>query len=125
MTSIITWYTTWRRHNLLFAPTASVSVPMILRSFSRLPTVLLAVLLLFVPSSLAEDGKPFDCRVNVNGTKFDLTPLAGAHTVNRTRVTSPTTTIDVLRFDLCDDLKQLADVPESDQVRHLAFSHVS
>lgn len=103
----------------------TLSAPMILRSFCHLPTVLLAVLPLFVPSSLADDDKPFDCRVTVNNTKFDLTPLAGVHTVNRTRDTYPTITIDSLRFDLCDDLKQLADVPEGDQVRHHVFSQIS
>jgi hypothetical protein len=91
---------------------------MILRSFYRLPTLLLFVLLLSAPSSLADDGEPFNCQATVKGVKFDLTPLAGGHTVNKTRNTPPTSTTDSLRFDLCDDLKQLEGVPEGDQVRH-------
>jgi hypothetical protein len=95
--------------------TYTLSPLMILRSFYRLPTVLLSVLLLSVGSS-ADDSESFNCQVTGKGVKFDLTPLAGGRTVNQTRNTPPTTTTDSLRFDLCDDLKQMEGIPEGDQV---------
>lgn len=97
---------------------------MILRAFCRLPTALLSALLLFLPYSLADNSELFDCRVTVRGVKFNMMSLGGMRMVNRTYDTPPTTTIYSLRFDLCDDLKQLSDVPEGDQVRHHVL-HVS
>jgi hypothetical protein len=93
---------------------------MILRPLCALPAVLLSVLFLSVPATLAaDDDSSFDCRVTVDGVKFDLTQLAGEHTVNKTREMPPSSMINSLRFDLCGDLKKLDYLPERDQVRHL------
>ncbi|KAG6911143.1 hypothetical protein DXG01_003883 [Tephrocybe rancida] len=86
---------------------------MILRLPRTLPTVILS-LLLFTPTYAADDS-PFDCRVTVDGAKFDLTSLAGEHTASQKRETRPTSTIDLLRFDLCAELKKQEDVAEGDQ----------
>ena len=67
-------------------------------------------------SVVAQDDNPFDCKIHTSDLDFDLTQLAGEHTISRTRVTPPTTMIDTLRFDLCADLKALDGVAESDQV---------
>lgn len=65
----------------------------------------------------ADSETPFDCHLTVDNTKFDLTSLAGVHTVNRTRDTPPTKTVDSLRFDLCAELKPQEGLSEHDQVR--------
>jgi autophagy-related protein 27 len=79
------------------------------------------ILFFLIPFVRAQD--PFDCHVEVGNVKYDLTALAGEHTLQRTRVTPPSTMIDTLRFDLCADLKLLDGVKEGDQVR--ARRHLS
>ncbi|RDB25081.1 Autophagy-related protein 27 [Hypsizygus marmoreus] len=88
---------------------------MILRPFCTLPAVLISLLLLFAPSARADDETPFDCRVTVDGVKFDLTSLAGEHTVNKSRETPPSTIVNSLRFNLCGELKKLEGYTERDQ----------
>lgn len=61
-------------------------------------------------------SQAFDCKVSVGGKDYDLAELYGEHSVSRTRVTPPSTIVDTIRFDLCEDLKQLDGVSESDQV---------
>lgn len=77
---------------------------------------LVSSLFLFYGALYVNADTTFDCKVAIENIKFDLTSLAGEHVVNRTRDTSPSTTIDSLRFDLCNDLKSLEGVPEHDQV---------
>ena len=65
----------------------------------------------------AKSDSTFDCRVTVENLKFDLTYLSGEHVINQTRETPPTTVVDSLRFDLCEDLKTQGELSEQDQVR--------
>lgn len=84
---------------------------------SPLLTIFLT-LLLFSSRTLAdEQAAGFDCHVTVSGAAFDLTKLAGEHTLNETRDSPPTKMIDSLRFNLCADLKPLEGVADDDQVR--------
>jgi len=55
------------------------------------------------------------CRVEVDGMKYDLTALAGEHSVSRTRDTPPTSMEDTVRFNLCGELNALDGVDEADQ----------
>lgn len=77
---------------------------------------LLPSLFLFYGALYVNADTPFDCKVAFENINFDLTSLAGEHVVNRTRDTSPSKTMDLLRLDLCNDLKTLEGVPEHDQV---------
>ncbi|KAH0589088.1 hypothetical protein H2248_004859 [Termitomyces sp. 'cryptogamus'] len=88
---------------------------MILRPSCTLPAVLISFLLLITSSVYAQDGSTFECRVTTDGLKFDLTSLAGEHTARRKRETPPTSTVDLLRFNLCAELERQEDVAESDQ----------
>ncbi|GLB37432.1 putative autophagy-related protein 27 [Lyophyllum shimeji] len=88
---------------------------MIIRRLCSLPTFLLPLLLLTIPAAAADDDPPFDCKPTVDGLKFDLTSLAGEHTASRTRSLPPSSSVDILRFDLCADLKKVEDVDERDQ----------
>lgn len=91
---------------------------MILRLFSHLPPVLLSILVFVLSSARADDtSTSFDCHVTVDGVKFDLTSLAGEHIVNQTRNSPPSTTVQSLRFNLCDGLKKLEGFSDQDQVR--------
>jgi len=59
----------------------------------------------------------FDCRISLEGgkRKFDLTNLAGEHTLTRTRETPPSVVIDEVRFDMCKDLELKQGVEDQDQ----------
>ena len=74
---------------------------------------------LFALGVTAQDGdRPFNCRqVRVAGLTYDLAPLQGEHTVSRTRDTPPSSWVDSVRFDLCEDLKSQEGVALDDQVR--------
>jgi hypothetical protein len=88
---------------------------MILRRPTAPPSLLL--LLLCLPLALAQDNTSnFDCHLTTDNLTYDLTALAGEHTVTRTRTTPPSTMVDSVRFDLCADLKTLEGVKEDDQV---------
>jgi len=64
----------------------------------------------------ARAADPFDCHVSLSDSRqYDLTSLAGEKTVQRERVTPPSTTFDAVRFDLCADLPKKDDVAEADQ----------
>ncbi len=60
----------------------------------------------------------FDCRISLDGgkRKYDLTSLAGEHTLAQTRDTPPSQVVDELRFDLCKDLDKKQGVEDGDQV---------
>ncbi|EIW83078.1 hypothetical protein CONPUDRAFT_136231 [Coniophora puteana RWD-64-598 SS2] len=57
----------------------------------------------------------FSCQFSIGSLKYDMTPLAGPKSVTRERETPPSTMLDSLRFDLCDELPALDDVPQGDQ----------
>lgn len=87
----------------------------------------LPITLLLLPALIAAQDDPFDCQkhLSIQSLKFDLSKLAGEHTVSRTRDTPPTTVVDDLRFNVCADLKTLDGVAEVDQVRlhHMKVLH--
>ncbi|EGN99720.1 type II membrane protein [Serpula lacrymans var. lacrymans S7.3] len=68
-----------------------------------------------VATAQDKESNPFDCHVTIDSLEFDLTALAGVHTVSRIRETPPTSMIDQVRFNLCDDLQTLDGVEEGDQ----------
>jgi hypothetical protein len=75
--------------------------------------------LLHLPAALAarrDDRNAFDCHATVGLLTYDLTALAGEHTLNRTRETPPTSMEDAVRFDLCAELPVQEGVAEVDQV---------
>ncbi|KAF8630660.1 hypothetical protein AX15_002808 [Amanita polypyramis BW_CC] len=84
------------------------------RAVDCLSFLFTASALLRAQTVLADDN-PFDCHVVTDHYKFDLTPLAGEQTINRTRETPPSQMIDMLKFNLCAELKVSEDVPEKDQ----------
>jgi hypothetical protein len=67
----------------------------------------------------AQDDAPFNCHLRVGSLTYDLTTL-GETSNSRTRDTPPTTMVDTLSLNLCEDLKVREDVAESDQVCVLA-----
>ena len=73
-----------------------------------------ALLLLAVSGVIAQE--PFDCKITSEGMSWDLTKLAGEHTVSRERDTPPTKFRDDVRFNLCEDLTRKDDVADKDQV---------
>ncbi|EAU91213.2 hypothetical protein CC1G_06848 [Coprinopsis cinerea okayama7 len=77
----------------------------------RLPVLFV----LFATTLLQVRADEFNCLQSVQGNQYNLTSLGGEHQINRTRSTPPTTTIDSLTFNLCDDLKVKEDVQETDQ----------
>ena len=80
--------------------------------------VFLASLWLSLPTAIhAQD--PFDCKVSLDGGKasYDLTTIAGEHSISRTCVTPPTSQFEEVRFDLCADLPRKEGVADGDQVR--------
>ncbi|KAI0705117.1 autophagy-related protein 27 [Cerioporus squamosus] len=77
------------------------------------------IVLLTLVSALAaaapDDDKPFDCRVTLGNVNYDLTSLAGEHTVSRSLQLPPSTIEDKVTFNLCEELKQKSDVPDDEQ----------
>lgn len=63
----------------------------------------------------ADDTTPFDCHVTVGALTFDLTSLDREYSASRTRTTPPTTMVDSLSFNICNDLKPQSGVAEQDQ----------
>ncbi|KAJ3979692.1 autophagy-related protein 27 [Lentinula detonsa] len=87
---------------------------MILRHLSNLPpSILLLLLLCHVPTIEAADS--FNCIVNIDTTKFDLTSLNNEHKVTQSRSTPPSTMVDSLTFNICDDLTVQGEVAEIDR----------
>lgn len=76
-------------------------------------------LLFLLPSLIAAQDNPFDCqnRLSIQSLNFDLSKLAGEHSILRTRDTPPSTVVDEVRFNVCSDLVVLEGVSEHDQVR--------
>ena len=84
-----------------------------------LSSSLVSLLVAVVASAAQDDGEsgtPFNCHISYSDLNFDLTGLAGQHTLTRTRQTPPTTTIDTLIFNLCEDLQPQDGVDDADQV---------
>ncbi|ESK97062.1 autophagy-related protein 27 [Moniliophthora roreri MCA 2997] len=81
------------------------------------PSPVLLYLLIFYSTSsvLAQQEHAFDCHVTIDTSKWDLTPLAGEHTITRIREMPPSKMEDTVLFNLCDDLKSDDKVPERDQ----------
>lgn len=71
-----------------------------------------------VTSTAAQDSDTLDCSnaVTVDGVTYNLAPLAGEHTLRRTRETPPSTMEDELQFNLCQDIPRREDIAEADQV---------
>jgi hypothetical protein len=90
---------------------------MILRPNITPCSIFLCLLILLVPSALADDS-PFDCHIAVDNAKFDITSLAGEHKVFLARDMPPSTMVQKLRFNLCKDLDKLEGVADQDQVRN-------
>lgn len=76
-------------------------------------------LVLLLSSAVHVTAQGFDCHVTAGGLTWDLTALSGVQTLRRTRDTPPTSMVDELRFNLCEDLEMLRDVPEGDQASSL------
>lgn len=95
------------------------------------PLQLPVTLLFLLPSLIAAQDNPFDCqnRLAIQSLSFDLSKLAGEHSISRTRETPPSTVVDEVRFNVCSDLKALEGVSEHDQVRAMdmiaAFSSLN
>ncbi|KZP34625.1 hypothetical protein FIBSPDRAFT_810007 [Athelia psychrophila] len=81
------------------------------------PLQLPVTLLFLLPSLIAAQDNPFDCqnRLAIQSLSFDLSKLAGEHSISRTRETPPSTVVDEVRFNVCSDLKALEGVSEHDQ----------
>jgi len=90
---------------------------MVLRHHSFWSSLVFANLLFALGVSAQDGNNPFNCHVRTNDLTYDLTPLQGEHTVSRKRETPPTSWIDSVRFDLCEDLKPQDGVTTGDQVR--------
>ena len=86
------------------------------RAVDYLSLLVIASVFLWASPSLGDD-KSFNCHVTAENHEFDLTSLAGEHTINRTRQTPPSEMIDSLRFNLCGDLEILETIPRKDQVK--------
>lgn len=85
-----------------------------------LSSSLISLLVAAVASAAQDDAdQPFDCHIAYNDLRYDLTSLGGEHTLRRTRDSPPTTMIDVLTFNLCEDLKPQDGVDDADQVKCL------
>ena len=75
--------------------------------------ILLWQLIFSIYSAFAD----WNCKFTVpNVGDYDLSGLAGQHTVERTRSTPPTSMIDRIIFDVCNELDQ-SQIPESERVR--------
>lgn len=72
------------------------------------------VLLLAATGVLAQED--FDCKITSEATGWDLTSLAGEHTVSRERTTPPSKFRDDITFNLCQDLTRKDGVADKDQV---------
>jgi len=57
----------------------------------------------------------FDCRLTVGSLTYDLTTLPSEFTASQTRDTPPSTMVDTVRANLCDDLKVQDDIEVGDQ----------
>lgn len=93
----------------------------------RFTTSALLVLSLLTGDSQVYAQSEFDCRISLDGgkRKYDLTSLAGEHTLSRTRDTPPSQIVDELRFNLCGDLELKQGVEDQDQVRNERLAEFS
>ncbi|KIK67390.1 hypothetical protein GYMLUDRAFT_156754 [Collybiopsis luxurians FD-317 M1] len=86
---------------------------MILRRTHRAHTAFLLLLLSYcMPLAAADD---FKCQFTLGQQNFDLSSLNTEQKATRTRETPPTTMIDTLHFNICEDLKPQEDFPPTDQ----------
>ena len=79
--------------------------------------VLLTLVSALAAAAAQDDDKPFDCHITLDKINYDLTSLAGEHTISRSRSLPPSTIEDKVTFNLCEDLTRKSDVPEDEQVR--------
>src|SRR5258706_5485602 len=77
----------------------------------------LSIRSLLLTSAFSPANAQDACHIKVNGLSFDLSSIAGQHSVSRTRDTPPTSMEDILNFDICDELKLLDGVDQANQVR--------
>lgn len=118
-------------HFFFFSSLQKDSLAMLPRRY-RFTTSALLVLSLLTGDSQVYAQSEFDCRISLDGgkRKYDLTSLAGEHTLSRTRDTPPSQIVDELRFNLCGDLELKQGVEDQDQVRNerladfLSFANV-
>ena len=87
---------------------------MILRHSHRAHAASCALLLTLAAAGVAADDL-FDCHATVGELKYDLTSLAGQHTLTREGNTPPTKWKESLTFNLCEALPK-NNLPEGDQV---------
>lgn len=67
--------------------------------------------------SIYSASADWNCKFTIpNVGDYDLSRLAGEHTVERTRSTPPTSMIDRIIFDVCNELDQ-SQTPEPERVR--------
>ena len=75
---------------------------------------------LFFAAAHAQSYPEFDtqaCRVLLSSSQtYDLGSIKGEHSAKKTREIPPSTEVDEVRFNLCEDLAKQHDVAESDQV---------
>lgn len=79
--------------------------------------IVLLTLVSALVAAAQDDDKPFDCHITLDKINYDLTSLAGEHTISRERSLPPSTIEDKVTFNLCEDLTRKSDVPEDEQVR--------
>lgn len=84
-----------------------------------------SLFLLLLATVATADDHTFDCHVNVDNAKFDLTQLGVEHTPSRTRQSPPAEIKELLKFNLCHELKHQDDVPKDDQVCNYAKAQQS
>ncbi|KAF7315644.1 hypothetical protein MIND_00079900 [Mycena indigotica] len=70
-----------------------------------------------IPAVVGDDQQGLDCSspLLLDGLKYDLSSLSDEHSLKRERSTPPTREEDLVRLSLCQDLKKLDGVNESDQ----------
>lgn len=67
-------------------------------------------------SSAIVSAQNEECHIYIDPWKYDLNTTRGDHSVERTRVTPPSTIRESVRFNLCDELQPLDGVASEDQV---------
>lgn len=66
--------------------------------------------------STALHGAAQDCHFSVGGLNYDLSELGGPKVLSRARDSPPSSYVDELRFDMCEDLTEVTDRASEDQV---------
>lgn len=98
---------------------------MILRPGLPLHLLSGAVFLLSLAPAAVLAQETFDCKITIGESKWDLTSLAGERTLSRDRDTPPTKFTDVVKFNLCEDLKKDEELADKDQVSRARWDHTA